>query len=173
MTINTMHSNVFLSLGSNVGDRHDYIVRALASLWKEEVKLVKKSSFYETEPVGVKNQPWFLNICVEVRLCYLPRELLRVIHSVEHMFGRERKEPWGPRAIDIDILFFGDEIISEAHLVIPHPRLAERKFILIPLVEIAPYFIHPISHYTVFELLSRCGDMSIVKKIEGYNNRLS
>ncbi len=157
---------IFLSLGSNLGDRRKNIERALDILESQKAHVVKRSSFYETEPVGVTDQPWFLNMCVEVATTIAPRDLLKVCLAIEDDLGRKRHEKWGPRIIDIDILFFGSLIIKEYDVIIPHQYLHERRFVLQPLSEIAPEFVHPVLGKTMVELLTGCTDSNVVRKLE-------
>jgi len=144
----------YLSLGSNMGDRENNLKEALALLQKQDNLEVKKiSSFYETEPVGYENQDWFLNAVVEVETTLLPQQLLAVANEVENNLGRVRTIRWGPRTLDMDILFYADRLIVEENLEIPHPRLQERAFVLKPLVEINPCLLHPYYGQTVEEIL--------------------
>jgi 2-amino-4-hydroxy-6-hydroxymethyldihydropteridine diphosphokinase len=157
---------VYLSLGSNLGDRAAQIEHALARLGEEGVRIVKRSSFYETEPVEFLDQGWFLNIAVEAETELTPSELLRVILQVEQELGRKRIVRSGPRTIDIDILFFDANILHEAELEIPHPRMTERRFVLVPMAEIAPEFQHPALHSTMAELLAAAKDRSQVRRVQ-------
>lgn len=116
------------------------------------------SSFYETAPWGVTDQPAFLNQVVEVETSLQPEDVLRHILEIEHELGRVRYERWGARVIDIDLLYFGEDVRDTARLTLPHPRLHERKFVLIPMVEIAPDFIHPLFQKNQSTLLSECPD---------------
>ncbi|PIU64744.1 MAG: 2-amino-4-hydroxy-6-hydroxymethyldihydropteridine diphosphokinase [Armatimonadetes bacterium CG07_land_8_20_14_0_80_40_9] len=129
----------FLSLGSNLGKREENIKRALDLLRRDEdIKIVKTSSLYETEPVGSKAQGWFLNQVIKIETNLLPQNLLKVIKKVEKEVGRVRGKKWGARIIDIDIILYGGKNLATKELTIPHPQLRRRKFVLIPLVEIAP-----------------------------------
>jgi len=146
-----MHKFVYLSLGSNLGDRAanlDAAIAALATLG--EVAAV--SSFYETEPVGPVSQPWFLNCAVKLDTERMPKQLLSAILGLERSLGRRRTQSKGPRTIDIDILLFGSSIVETASLTIPHPALHERRFVLAPLAEIAPEVRHPVFKRTMREL---------------------
>jgi 2-amino-4-hydroxy-6-hydroxymethyldihydropteridine diphosphokinase len=158
---------VYLSLGSNIGNRAAHIERALARLAEENVRVVKRSSFYETEPVEFLTQGWFLNIAVEVETELMPRQLLRVIRNIERELGRKRIVKSGPRTIDIDILFFGTSIVNAADLEVPHPRMTERRFVLVPMAEIAPALRHPKLRSTMSELLAATKDRSQVRRVQG------
>jgi 2-amino-4-hydroxy-6-hydroxymethyldihydropteridine diphosphokinase len=154
----------YLSLGSNLGDRAAHIESALARLAEENVRIVKRSSFYETEPVEFLAQGWFLNIAVEAETELMPRQLLRVIRNIERELGRKRIVRSGPRTIDIDILLFGANIMNAADLEIPHPRMTERRFVLVPMAEIAPTLRHPVMRLTMAELLAATKDRSQVRR---------
>jgi 2-amino-4-hydroxy-6-hydroxymethyldihydropteridine diphosphokinase len=143
---------VYLSLGSNLGDREANLRDAIARLGPLG-RVTAVSSFYETEPVDFLDQPWFLNCVVLLETDLLPQALLQRLLEIERSLGRERLQPKGPRLIDIDILLFGDEVIHEPGLTIPHPALHERRFVLEPLAQIAPGVIHPLLEKTVSELL--------------------
>ena len=160
---------VYLLLGSNVGDRMDYLKKASISIESKIGKIVKKSQVYETEPWGEKEQDDFLNIVLEIQTKLNPTTTLEKIKEIESLLEREETYKWGPREIDIDILFFGDEMISEVNLTIPHPFIHERKFTLVPFSEIAPDLYHPFMGTTVVELLLECEDMSDVKPFKNLN----
>jgi 2-amino-4-hydroxy-6-hydroxymethyldihydropteridine diphosphokinase len=159
-----MGAPVFLGLGSNVGDREEALDHAVRGLAGRGVATVRRSSIWHTEPVGGPPQEWFLNQVVEGRTRLVPRELLRACLDTERELGRVRGERNGPRRIDIDILFYGDELLEEPGLVVPHPRLAERRFVLEPLHEIAPGLLHPGLGVDVSELRRRCPDTSQVSR---------
>lgn len=158
-------ARVFLGLGSNVGDRLQFLQRAVDELRsKERVMLTKVSSVYETEPVGITDQREFLNLAIEAEILLTPEELLRTVKEVEKKVGRKQSERWGPREIDIDILFYGDESLNMGDLRIPHPELGQRKFVLIPLRELDGEFVHPVHRKTVAALLKMCTNNSDVRK---------
>jgi 2-amino-4-hydroxy-6-hydroxymethyldihydropteridine diphosphokinase len=152
----------FLGLGSNEGDPLLQIESALSALPERGVSLVRTSSLYRTEPVGGPPQDWYVNAVAEVGFEGEPIELLRVCRSIESLHGRKRPRKNAPRTLDLDILLFGARILASPELAIPHPRLSERRFVLVPLVEIAPDVRDPISGLTMRELLSRCPDRSAV-----------
>jgi 2-amino-4-hydroxy-6-hydroxymethyldihydropteridine diphosphokinase len=129
---------VYLGLGANLGDREASLRGAIEGLGAAGVSTVKQSPVYETEPVGVADQPWFLNMVLEAETNLSPEALLSVIHEIEASLGRTRAVRWGPRTIDIDILLFGDQMIVTDGLVVPHPALAARRFVLEPLADLAP-----------------------------------
>ena len=154
---------IFLSLGSNIGERARNIARAIAELPEHGVRVVGRYSLYETEPVEFLAQGRFLNCVVEVETELEPAELMRALLDIERSMGRERVTPKGPRIIDMDILLFGSRVVREADLEIPHPRMAERRFVLVPLVKIAPAVVHPVLKKTVAELLAETTDRSEVR----------
>ena len=147
-----MKKIVYLSLGSNLGDRQVNLRNAIGRLL-ELGDVLEVSSLYDTEPVEFTDQPWFLNCAVAVRTDSIPREFLVGILSIEKAMGRERTQPKGPRLIDIDILLFGAAHINTPQLTIPHPAMAERRFVLEPLAEIAPDVKVPLQKKTARELL--------------------
>jgi 2-amino-4-hydroxy-6-hydroxymethyldihydropteridine diphosphokinase len=134
---------VFLSLGSNLGDRGANLERALALLETNEVAVVRRSPLYETAPVGKTDQPVFYNLVIEARTSLPPRALLERLHAIETALGSVRTERWGPRTIDIDILLYGGRTVAELDLTIPHSRMRDRAFVLVPLAAIAPDLVLP------------------------------
>jgi 2-amino-4-hydroxy-6-hydroxymethyldihydropteridine diphosphokinase len=143
---------VYLSLGSNVGDREANLRAAIDKL-ADLGKVVGVSSLYETEPVDFTAQPWFLNCAVALRTHLMPKLFLAKILAIEQQMGRRRLQPKGPRSIDIDILLFGNSVISAPQLIVPHPAMHQRRFVLEPLAEIAPEVRHPVFKRTVREML--------------------
>lgn len=159
-----MHKTVYLSLGSNVGDRAANLrsaVQQLGSVGRVEVV----SSFYETEPVEFTAQPWFLNCAVKLDTEKMPKQLLSGILDIEQRMGRRRTQKKGPRVIDIDILLFGNSVIEAKGLTVPHPALHERRFVLEPLSEIAPETRHPVFKRTIRELRDALPPGQVVRKI--------
>jgi 2-amino-4-hydroxy-6-hydroxymethyldihydropteridine diphosphokinase len=152
----------FLGLGANEGDPLRQIESALRELPERGVPLVRVSSFYRTEPVGGPPQVWFVNAVAEIEFAGEPHSLLGVCRTIESLHGRIRAERMGPRTLDLDILLLGDRVLEAPELTIPHPRFRERRFVLVPLVEIAPDVEDPVSGLTMRELLSRCPDRSAV-----------
>jgi 2-amino-4-hydroxy-6-hydroxymethyldihydropteridine diphosphokinase len=156
-------STVYLSLGSNVGDREANLVRAIDNLTSRGERIVRQSSFYETEPLEIRDQAWFLNCAVEAETAVTPHQLITVLLETELDMGRRRSVKYGPRNIDIDILLFGASVVNTPDLIIPHPRMAERRFVLVPLNEIAPSARHPVLDKTIGELLNSTTDKSVVR----------
>ncbi len=152
-----------IGLGSNVGEREKNLSQAIELLQKNGVNILKKSSIYETSPVGNTEQPWFLNQVVEVHADSGPKAFLRLVLGIEKRMGRTRRTPKGPRCMDIDILLAEDEIIQSPDLCIPHPEMANRNFVLVPLKEIAYDVIHPVLKEKIGDLWLRSKDRSAVK----------
>jgi 2-amino-4-hydroxy-6-hydroxymethyldihydropteridine diphosphokinase len=155
---------IYLSLGSNVGDRAAQIARAVEALAAAGMRVARQSSLYSTEPVDVRTQSWFLNCVLEAETDLLPRQLLRVLQEVERSLGRKRLVRRGPRAMDIDLLLYGASVMRAPELEVPHPRMAERRFVLVPLAELAPMLRHPTLRKTVAELLAETRDRSSVRR---------
>lgn len=152
-------NRVYFSLGSNVGDREAHLAEAVRRL-----DAIRISPIYETEPVDCAPQAWFLNLVVEAETALFPMQLLSHIGRIERDMGRVRVTPKGPRTIDIDILFYGRAIIRTARLEIPHPRMAERRFVLAPLADLVPDLRHPVSGRKVREMLDALPDKPIVRR---------
>ncbi|HET8888433.1 MAG TPA: 2-amino-4-hydroxy-6-hydroxymethyldihydropteridine diphosphokinase [Candidatus Angelobacter sp.] len=149
-----MKRTAYLSLGSNLGDREANLHAAIARL-RELGSVNRVSALYETEPVEVAGQqPWFLNCAAAVETELTPLQFLKSMLAIEHSMGRERTEPKGPRTIDMDIIFFGDEVVDTKELTVPHPAMQHRRFVLAPLAEIAPEAMHPVLRRTALELLN-------------------
>ena len=154
---------VYLGLGSNLGARKANLLAALRLLGRE-VEPRQISSIYETEPLGYQEQPWFLNLVCAGLTRLGPHELLDFVKRIERQLGRRPSFPNAPRPIDIDLLFYGTQVINTATLTIPHPRLPQRLFVLVPLAEIAPEFFHPVEKKTIKELLEGFGELQKVRK---------
>jgi 2-amino-4-hydroxy-6-hydroxymethyldihydropteridine diphosphokinase len=161
-----MRKRVYLSLGSNIGDRAANLQSAIGELSRFG-KVAAVSSFYETEPVEFTKQPWFLNCAVSLDTEKTPGQLLRALLEIERTMGRLRTQQKGPRKIDIDILLFGDSSVNTATLTIPHPAMYERRFVLEPLAEIAPNARHPLLNKTVRELRDSLPPGQAVRRVSG------
>jgi 2-amino-4-hydroxy-6-hydroxymethyldihydropteridine diphosphokinase len=148
---------IYLALGSNLGDRLQTIESGM-ELLKSRVSELSISKIYETEPWGITDQPAFLNACVGGFTTLSPTNLLKFIKEIEITLGRKKRIKWGPRELDIDILFYGERIINESDLVIPHPFLHQRSFALVPLKDLAPDFIHPVIKKSISSLLEELGN---------------
>ena len=155
----------YLCLGSNMGDREDNLKKALEYL-SQRTRLNQQSSVYETEPADNPQQPHFLNMVCEVKTMLKAEDLLVLLKAIERKQGRLPGRCNAPRPIDIDILFYGDKIVKTKDLTIPHPRLAERAFVLVPLAEIAPETIHPVSGKSIKELLAEIDGNAGVVRLE-------
>jgi len=162
---------VYLSLGSNLGDRAAHLQQAIDRL-SALGKITAVSSFYETEPVEVTAQPWFLNCVVALETEKMPRQLIAAILDLEQQMGRRRLEKKGPRTIDIDILLFGKSVIEMPGLTVPHPAMHERRFVLEPLTEITPDLRHPVFKRTIRELLEALPPGQATRKVtKGWHHR--
>ncbi len=152
-------SKVYISLGSNLGDRQKNIEKAIKLIRNQPlVKVNKISPIYETEPVGFREQGWFLNLAIEIETTILPQELLAVLQGIETELGKKLERKWGPRTIDIDIILYDDIILELPDLQIPHKLMHTRAFVLIPLAQIAPNIKHPVLNKTIQELLNELED---------------
>jgi 2-amino-4-hydroxy-6-hydroxymethyldihydropteridine diphosphokinase len=156
---------IYLSLGSNVGDRLANLLSAIAALPQVGVRVARVSSIFETQPVDFLNQAWFLNCVVAGETKSPPLELLTLLTGIETAMGSKKEFAKGPRLLDIDILLYGDETIDTPDLQVPHPRITQRRFVLVPLNEIAPDLCHPHWKGTVSQLLEAAPDRSEVKKL--------
>jgi 2-amino-4-hydroxy-6-hydroxymethyldihydropteridine diphosphokinase len=157
-------ATVYLSLGSNLDDRLRFLKEAIGKIGEsDQISLKQISSVYESEPVGYENQPWFLNVAVEVRTSLDPFPLLELLLTIEERMGRKREKRWNPRNIDVDILLYDALILDSDQLTLPHPRMHQRRFVLIPLTQIAPRLLHPLLGKNTEELLKDCRDKSKVR----------
>jgi 2-amino-4-hydroxy-6-hydroxymethyldihydropteridine diphosphokinase len=160
---------VYLSLGSNIGDREKSLNDALDSLEREQIHILARSSVYETEPQDIPDQPWFLNLVVACETRYFPRQLLQILQRIERELGRVRGNNAirrGPRNIDIDILLFGSLTLETPQLVIPHPRMLQRRFVLEPLLEIAPDLKFPHTNKPLKSYLRAVAAQKIRKRVD-------
>ncbi|MEW6068932.1 MAG: 2-amino-4-hydroxy-6-hydroxymethyldihydropteridine diphosphokinase [Nitrospirota bacterium] len=148
-------SVVYIGIGSNLGDRHKNCEHAIELLEKRGIIVKKKSSMHETAPWGIKDQPVFINMVIEIETGLKPKELLRLLKDVEKEAGRKETFKWGPRIIDLDILLFDDIVLNENDLKIPHPSMHKRDFVLMPLCEIAPDIKHPVLNLSVKDLMQK------------------
>jgi 2-amino-4-hydroxy-6-hydroxymethyldihydropteridine diphosphokinase len=154
---------VYIALGSNVGDRAALLARAVEEINRAGLRVLRQSSLYETEPVGGPPQPWFLNAVLEAETELAPQRVLRALQEIEQAMGRQRSVACGPRTLDLDILLDGESVIRGGELQVPHPRLAQRRFVLAPLAELAPRLMHPLLHKTVAELLAEASGSGQVR----------
>jgi 2-amino-4-hydroxy-6-hydroxymethyldihydropteridine diphosphokinase len=161
---------VYLGLGSNIGDREANIRRALDELKARNLRLRRASSLYETEPMGLREQRWFLNQVAEFETELLPLQLLQRARRIEKKLGRKRIVPNGPRTIDIDILLYGDEVLKTADLEVPHPRYRERRFVLEPLAELNATLEDPETGQSVAEMLEAAHGQ-VVRRVERNDNK--
>jgi 2-amino-4-hydroxy-6-hydroxymethyldihydropteridine diphosphokinase len=157
----------YIALGSNLGDRAAMLARAVGAMNGAGIRVTRQSSLYFTEPVDAPGQPWFLNAVLEAETSLLPRQLLHTLAKIERELGRRRLAPHGPRTIDLDILFYGSSVIRSRELQVPHPRLTQRRFVLVPLAQIAPEFRHPTLHKSIAQLLAETPDRSEVRLWHG------
>jgi len=151
----------YLSFGSNLGDREGNIRKAIEKLEAPDLHVLRTAPLYETEPMDVRNQPWFINTVLEIGTTLFPRQLLARTQKIERELGRTRRTGKGPRVIDIDVILFGNFQVSSPDLTIPHPRFAERRFVLAPLYDLDPDLRHPATRETVREMLDKTSKQAI------------
>ena len=152
--------SAYISIGSNLGDRMGYIKKALHLInVQEKVQLTRVSSFYETEPVGYLDQAKFINGVFSLETAHSPHALLQILQGIETSLERKRTVRWGPRTMDLDILLFSNIVLQDSVLTVPHPRLVERAFVLVPLAEIAPSLLHPVTGKTISQHLEELGGL--------------
>lgn len=157
----TTLKTVYIALGSNLGDRVANLLQARERMQSSNLRLTRASSVYETEPRGLLDQPWFLNQVIEAETTLFPRQLLARLLKIEQEMGRQRLLPNSPRVIDLDILLFGNMVMHLPGLEVPHPRMAERRFVLEPLAELAPAIRHPRTGRSVREMLTEVTDQPV------------
>lgn len=154
----------YLSIGSNLGERQENLANAIKQIESNCGNIIKASAIYETAAWGNTEQPNFLNQCLVLKTDLSAKKLIKQLLHIERLMGRERKEKMGPRLIDLDIILMDEEVVFSEFLTLPHPHLQDRKFVLLPLAEIAPKAFHPIFNKTVEQLLIECSDVLDVKK---------
>jgi len=156
----------YIGIGSNLGDKIDHCEKAISEILKiDRQRLLAKSSYYKTQPIGYPSQDWFVNGVIKIETDLEAHELLQTLKAIESQLGRAETFRWGPRTIDLDILFFDDVEINTERLQIPHPLIQDRQFVLVPLAEIARNFIHPVLKKTIQELLNNLKEDQGVEKI--------
>lgn len=164
----TAFNTAYLSLGGNIGDKIGFLDKAMELISNSNhTRILKKSGFYQTQPWGFEDENHFINSVISIETSCSPKELLSFLQNIEHQLGRKEKQNKGyhAREIDIDILFYENEIINTDDLIIPHPHISNRRFVLAPLQEVTPHFFHPLLHVTVEQLYTQCTDTCQVIKI--------
>ena len=161
-----MQYKAFIGIGSNLGTPAENCEQAIRLLHiPPEIEVVARSSLYESEPVGEIEQNWFVNATVAIKTSLTPEALLNTIFKIEKVLGRERREKWGPRIIDLDLLVYEDHLIHSTALTLPHPEMAKRRFVLLPLSEFAGDYMHPVENKTIHTLLKELPESPQVRKI--------
>jgi 2-amino-4-hydroxy-6-hydroxymethyldihydropteridine diphosphokinase len=161
-----MKYKAFIGIGSNLGSPSENCEKAIGLLHAEpEIAVVGQSNLYESEPVGEIEQNWFVNTTIAIKTSLVPDALLNAVLNIEKVFGRERREKWGPRIIDLDLLTYENQVIQSDSLTLPHPEMTKRRFVLLPLSEIAGNYIHPLENKTIHELLKKLPETPQVRKV--------
>ena len=161
-----MQYTAFIGIGSNLGTPAENCEKAIHLLHAPpEIEVVARSSLYESEPVGKIKQNWFVNATVAIKTSMVPESLLNAIFKIERDLGRERREKWGPRIIDLDLLTYENRVIHSTALTLPHPEMAKRRFVLLPLSEFAGDYMHPVENKTIYTLLKELPETSQVIKM--------
>jgi 2-amino-4-hydroxy-6-hydroxymethyldihydropteridine diphosphokinase len=156
----------YIAIGSNIGNPRGNCIEAIHEISKHDsIKIISKSSFYQTSPIGPIQQEWFINSAIKINTSLTPIKLLTNLLNIESTMGRVRQEKWGPRLIDLDLLFYDNQILNQEEITIPHPEISKRNFVLIPLCEIAENLHHPILKKTIKTLLNESTDNAKVKKL--------
>ena len=163
-----MTHKALIGIGSNLGSPQENCKRAISLLCESDsINLLKQSALYQSEPIGKKNQPWFVNAAIEIQTTLSPESLLKTLFNIEQQMGRTRSEKWGPRIIDLDILDYEGRIINSKPLTLPHPEMLNRRFVLEPLREISGSTIHPVEKKSIQNLLNELPPTPVVKKLSG------
>ncbi len=161
------HTIAYIGIGSNLGTPGENCIEAIEKISNtKDIKIISRSSFYQTEPIGEVQQDWFVNSAIKIKTNLSPTHLLSALLNIESAMGRTREEKWGPRLIDLDLLFYGNLILRKKGLTLPHPEILKRKFVLIPMSEIAENLVHPTLKKTIKILLQESSDETVVKKLK-------
>ena len=161
------HTIAYIGIGSNLGTPGKNCIEAIEKISNtKDIKIISRSSFYQTEPIGEVQQDWFVNSAIKIKTNLSPTHLLSALLNIESVMGRTREEKWGPRLIDLDLLFYGNLILGKKGLTLPHPEIQKRKFVLIPMSEIAENLVHPTLKKTIKVLLQESSDETVVKKLK-------
>ena len=161
------HTIAYIGIGSNLGTPGKNCIEAIEKISNtKDIKIISRSSFYKTEPIGEVQQDWFVNSAIKIKTNLSPTHLLSALLNIESVMGRTREEKWGPRLIDLDLLFYGNLILRKKGLTLPHPEILKRKFVLIPMSEIAENLVHPTLKKTIKTLLQESSDGTVVKKLK-------
>ena len=162
----------YIGIGSNLGDALQNCKDAIESIFRaDQIEIIGNSSFYKTQPVGMESQNWFVNAVVEIKTTLSAYAIFLLLQAIEHAMGRKKETRGGPRIIDLDLLFYGQDIINETDLTVPHPEIHRRRFVLEPLGEIASYLIHPVFGISIRGLKDRLQDQKVVELLEKAEKR--